>query len=255
VKKRKSGPEAKKAIREDYKKVGTTFIPPLVHRTGPVDYISWASHTLPELVWWDVLAARASDRFAATVAGEIGKCFKDTEGHKRWWAFISDYAQAGSDDINRLKEHLARAGVLVQFLESLADFLNLYPQCPISRLLDNPPTGVADVSYLARFESRMNDLENKRSRNGVLMQAQVVYMGFVLGKLHVKRGLALADFPEVERYPTTDRSKQVGASICAAVNMLAGTSLPKYQEDVWVQYFWQRSLELRPLNFGTLEKK
>jgi hypothetical protein len=87
------------------------------------------------------------------------------------------------------------------------------------------------------------------------MQAQALYMGFVLGKLHVKRGLAVADFPEVEHYPSTELSKKVGASICATVNMLAGSMLPKYAEDVWVQYFWRRSLALRPLNFSHLESQ
>ena len=89
----------------------------------------------------------------------------------------------------------------------------------------------------------------------MLIQAQALYLGFVLGKLFVKRGLALADFPEVEHYPKTERSRTVGASICSAVNMLAGTSLPKYHEDTWVQYFWKRSLDLRPLNFSKLENR
>jgi hypothetical protein len=99
----------------------------------------------------------------------------------------------------------------------------------------------------------MRELENKRSRSGVLVQAQAIYMGFVLGKLFVKKGLALADFPEVEKYPFTELSKQVGASICASVNMLAGNMLPKFPEDAWVQYFWQRGLELCPLDFSHLE--
>jgi hypothetical protein len=86
------------------------------------------------------------------------------------------------------------------------------------------------------------------------IQAQAIYLGFVLGRLHVKRGLALADFPEVEHYPDTEKSLAVGASICAAVNMLAGTTLPKYPDDAWVQYFWRRSLDLHPLDFRQLEK-
>ena len=78
-------------------------------------------------------------------------------------------------------------------------------------------------------------------------------MGFMLNKLYVKQGLDLADFPEVEKYPATELSKRVGASVCATVNMMAGTMLPKYSEDAWVQYFWQRSLGLRPLDFTHLE--
>jgi hypothetical protein len=255
VKKKKPASNAKKAVLEGYKKVGSVFIPPIVHRTGPLDYTSWASQTLPELIWWDVLIDRASNRFAAKVGEEIGKYFKDAGGNRSWWTFISDYGRLGPDDINRLKEHMSNAGVLDQFLTSLVDFLNLYPECPISKFLDNKPTGMVDTTYLSRFESRMNVLEDKRSRNAVLVQAQAVYMGFVSGKLYVKRGMAIADFPEVEHYPATERSKQVGASVCATVNMLAGTSLPKYQENAWVQYFWQRSLELRPLNFAELENQ
>ena len=78
---------------------------------------------------------------------------------------------------------------------------------------------------------------------------------FSLGRLHVKQGLALADFPEVEHYPDTEKSLAVGASICSAVNMLAGSMLPKYAEDAWVQYFWKRSLDLHPLDFRHLEKQ
>lgn len=255
MKKKKPVSKAKKTVLQGYKKVGSVFIPPIVHQIGALDYISWASQTLPELIWWDVLIDRVSNRFAAKVGEEIGKHFKDAGGNGRWWAFISDYAHLGADDINRLKEHMSNAGVLDQFLENLVDFLNLYPDCPISKFFDKPPTGIVDTNYLSRFESRMNVLENKRSRNGVLVQAQAVYMGFVSGKLHVARGLVLADFPEVERYPATELSKKVGASVCATVNMSAGTSLPRYQEDLWVQYFWQRSLELRPLNFAALENQ
>jgi len=252
VNRRKRAPAAKGGVLKDYKKVGATFVPPIVHQIGSLDFISWTSQTLPELIWWDVVMDRSSPRFAARIAEEFAKHFKNAQDPERWWVFISDYAHVSQDDIDRLKEQMAGAGMLTLFLESLAEFLNLYPECPMWKFLEHRPMGTVDISYLSHFESRMEELENKRSRNGVLVQAQAVYMGFVLGRLHVKRGLALADFPEVERYPTTDRSKQVGASICATVNMLAGRGLPKYAEDVWVQYFWQRSLELHPLNFGGL---
>jgi hypothetical protein len=210
---------------------------------------------MPELVWWDVLMDQVSPRFAAKVAEEVALYFKAKDDRKRWWAFISDYGQMSPEDIQQLKAHLMRAGVLNLLLESLRSFLSLYPECPLSKFSDQPWAGVINDDYLAHFEERLEVLHDKRSRNGVLVQAQAVYMGFVLGKLRVKQGLALADFPEVEHYPTTDRSQEVGASICACVNMLAGSSLPKYAEDNWVQYFWRRNLELRPLNFDYLVKR
>ena len=154
--------------------------------------------------------------------------------------------------MHELRVHLSEAGVLPHLMASLSDFLNLYPGCPLANLLEFRPAGLVDVGYLLRFESRLSELEDKRSRNGVLIQAQAVYMAFISGRLHVREDLALADFSEVEYYPSTEKSLKVGASICAAVNMLAGNALPKYPDDAWVQYFWKRSLELRPLDFSPL---
>lgn len=235
-----------------YRKVGAKFVPPLLDMPTRLDYISWASHTMPELIWLDVLADRVSHRFAAKVAEKIAQYFKGRDNRDCWWAFISDYSRLTDEDAAGMREHLLKEGILPQLTESLADFLDLYPACPISRFGDQRPSGIVDVGYLARFENRMRELEDKRSRNGVLIQAQALYLGFALGKLHVKRGLALADFPEVERYPDTEKSRIVGASVCAAVNMMAGTTLPKYSEDTWVQYFWKRSLDLRPPDFRQL---
>lgn len=252
---KKRPPQKSGKVLGSYRKVGTKFVPPMLDMPVRPDYVSWASHTMPELIWWDVLADKVSHRFAAKVAEGIADYFKGRVNRDRWWAFISDYSQLSDEDVERLREHLLRKGVLAQLTESLADFLDLYPACPLSRLADRKPTGIVDVGYLARFENRMEELEDKRSRNGVLIQAQALYLGFGLGKLYVKRGLALADFPEVQHYPNSEKSLSVGAAVCASVNMVAGQMLPKYSEDSWVQYFWKRSLELHPLDFRHLETR
>jgi hypothetical protein len=239
-------------VLDSYRKVGAKFVPPMLH-SFKLDYISWSSQTMPELVWWDVLIDKVSHRFAAKVAEEIAKYFKEDDNRDRWWAFISDYNHLSDVRASELRKHLSEAKVLAQLTECLTDFLNLYPDCPISKLSDSKPTGAVNVDYLVRFENRLRELEDKRSRNGVLSQAQAIYLGFILGKLRVKQGLALADFPEVQQYPGTEKSLRVGAAICSAVNMLAGQMLPKYPEDSWVQYFWRRSLELHPLDFTHLE--
>jgi hypothetical protein len=253
LKKKERSAGRSKTVLQDYKKVGTTFVPPMAHQVGPWEFVNWFSQTLPELVWWDVLSDGVSRPFASTLAEEICKYFRPKDNRDCWWAFISNYDKLSENDTRGLKDHLKRANVLDRLTKGIGDFLNLYPACPLSRFSDEPPTGIPDANYLQHFENRMKNLESKRSRDAVLIQAHAIYMGFILGKLRVQRGMALADFPEVKNYPRTERSKQVGASICAAVNMMAGTMLPKYSEDRWVQYFWHRNLELRPLDFSHLE--
>jgi hypothetical protein len=249
--KKKSRPPQRNRILSSYRKVGGKYIPPML-QAFQLDHVKWSSHIMPELVWWDVLADRISHRFAAKVAEEIAKYFRGKDNRDHWWGFISDYSHLSDAVASELRTQLSDADVLPALTEGLSDFLNLYPECPLSKLLDRRPTGLVDVGYLLRFENQLGELEDKRSRNGVLVQAQAVYLGFVLGRLRVKQGLALADFPEVQYYPKTEKSSAVGASICATVNMLAGRTLPKYPDDAWVQYFWKRSLELHPLNFRHL---
>ena len=49
----------------------------------------------------------------------------------------------------------------------------------------------------------------------MLIQAQALYLGFLLDRLHVKKGLALAYFPEAEHYPTTQKIvRSRGVNLC-----------------------------------------
>src|ERR1700676_5209456 len=96
-----------------YQKVGTRFIPPLLQALK-FEYINWSSQTMPELIWWDVLADNASHRFAATVAEEIAKYFRAKGNHDRWWAFLSDYSYLSDEDADELRAHLSGLNVLPQ---------------------------------------------------------------------------------------------------------------------------------------------
>lgn len=241
-------------VLKSYRKVGSRFVPPMLQMFQFED-VSWLSQTMPELVWWDVLIEQASLRFAAHVVEIIATYFKQMNNHDHQWSFLSDYSDMPEETAHGLAESLTKAGMLYEIQACLSDFLDLYPACPIARVLDLHPTGIVDIGYLAEFEERLRVLENKRSRDAVLVQAQAVYMGFASERLHVMEGLALADFPQIVNYPGTERSVEVGASICATVNMLAGNNLPKFREDGWVLYFWRRSLELHPLNLGHLERE
>jgi hypothetical protein len=241
-------------VLKSYRKVGSRFVPPMLQMFQFED-VSWLRQTMPELIWWDVLIQKASLRFAAHLVEAIATYFKQMNNHAHQWSFLSDYSDMPEEIAQGLAGSLTKAGMLNEIQACLSDFLDLYPACPIARVLDLQPTGIMDVGYLTEFEERLRVLENKRSRDAVLVQAQAVYMGFASERLHVKEGLALAAFPEVVNYPDTERSVEIGASICATVNMLAGRDLPKFREDGWVQYFWQRSLELHPLNLRHLERE
>jgi hypothetical protein len=244
--------QKKAKVLDDYKKVGTKFIPPFSHKIGPIKGISYGRQALPELIWWDVVIDKKSHKFAADLAATIATHFKERNKTQTWWSFISDYYQLNESDFDDLKKSLREHRMLSSLQDALSDFLELYPECPLVGLLDSRPSGAIDIAYLSRFEKRMAEAEDKRSRAGILIQSQVVYMGFVIGKLFVKKGLSLANFPEIEKYPDTKLSLQVGASVCAAVNGFSGQMLPEYRDNNWLKYFWKQSFGLRPIRMGHL---
>jgi hypothetical protein len=132
-----------------YQKVGTKFVPPML-QAFQFDQIRWSNHTMPELVWWDVIADKVSHRFAVKVAEEIAPYLRGTDNRDHWWAFISDYNDLSDDGARELRAHLAKTNVLPQLTESLTDFLNLYPGCPISKLLDWRPIKGRGMEYSSR---------------------------------------------------------------------------------------------------------
>jgi hypothetical protein len=242
----------KSSVLTGYKRNGHKFIPPFIHKLGPIKGISYSRQTLPELIWWDVVIDKTSHKYAANLAATIATHFKGRSMTNTWWGFTSDYSKLNDADWEDLKHTLNEHHMLSPLQEALHDFLELYPACQLVKYLDHRPAGAIDVAYLSRFEKRLAEAENKRSRPAVLIQSQIVYMGFIIGKLVVKKGLSLSKFPEIEKYPKTELSLQVGASVCALVNGIAGQMLPDYSQDEWAQYFWNRSYEIRPIKMDHL---
>ena len=84
------------------------------------------------------------------------------------------------------------------------------------------------------------------ARRGVLatrVQATAIYFEFLAGTLKATRGTSLTDFPEVEKYPDTEKSKEVAASVRASVNFLYGLARTEHPTE-WPIEFWNRGLEL-----------
>jgi hypothetical protein len=98
-----------------YQRVGTKFVPPLL-QSFKFDYVGWSNQTMPELIWWDVLADKVSLRFSAAVAEEIAKYFKAKNKQDCWWAFISDYSHISDEDAQELKAHLSDVNVFPPLL-------------------------------------------------------------------------------------------------------------------------------------------
>ena len=84
----------------------------------------------------------------------------------------------------------------------------------------------------------------------MMVQATAIWLAFDADVLKVNEGLALASFPEIERYPETELSKKVGSSVRATLNMLIGSEYNHSNEYNWPIYFWNRGLVIDECEFS-----
>ena len=78
-------------------------------------------------------------------------------------------------------------------------------------------------------------------------------------KLKVAKGLALADFPEIQDFPNTDKSRLIASAVRAIITGFIGEGLGFFGEGLrdekagWSKYFWNRGLELENCYFPRRE--
>ena len=79
----------------------------------------------------------------------------------------------------------------------------------------------------------------------MMVQATAIWLAFDADLLKVSADLSLAQFPEIEHYPDTDLSKQIGASIRAGLNVFFRSEMHQ-ADNKWPDYFWNRGLAIEP---------
>ena len=103
---------------------------------------------------------------------------------------------------------------------ALMPLASWYPAHPLNALFPNnvPSACPEGLAHLKTIVAGLFDC----SRDSTLVQATAIWIAFDAGKLKVAPHLALAEFPKIEEYPNTERSKQVAGSIRATLNQMFG---------------------------------
>jgi hypothetical protein len=143
-----------------------------------------------------------------------------------------------------LRSGLAASGELFEIQKALTPLIVFYPECPLRFLFSATPslTG-ADNKHLESFKTLVAGLYDKTSRNTMMVQATAIWLAFDSGALVVSKEVPLASFPEIEKYPNTELSQEVGASIRASVSMFF-TEHHYPVTSNWPRYFWNRGFEI-----------
>ena len=206
---------------------------------------------LPELLWLGLLNKAYGIAKGAELALSLARAAVKTVGRKKWYGATSAYAALNKEHRVQVLNALAtndRELLQTAFLP----FLLFYPRCPLNFIFDdNFRCDSEPKKALAEFKAFLAALFDKLEKPTTFMQANGVYIAFVTGKLQVAKGLSLANFPAIEKYPDTEESRRVASGVRMAVNMFIG--MAEQSPNDWQKYFWNRGLELEPCELAPIE--
>jgi len=235
-----------KKILQDYKRQGKTFIPPFTHMLGPLQEISWVKTMIPELVWIALIQQHYGHSKGVSLITSLTRLARKCAPSEKIRIFvtISSFKEMTSDEQLCLQSELGVSGELFEIQKAFTPLIVFYPECTLRFLFSTMPSLTdGGNKHLENFKTLVAGLYDKTSRNTMMVQATPVWLAFDSGALKVFEGLTLASFPEIEKYPNTELSQKVAASIRASVPMFF-TEHHYPASSNWPRYFWNRGFEI-----------
>jgi hypothetical protein len=162
---------------------------------------------------------------------------------------VSSFALLSETESKQLRITLGNRGVLCSARESLNALVDWYPECPLSCVFSGP-AAAASADELDRLKSVVAWMHYRAEREAMLVQATVLSLVFDAHALKIYEGSALLKLPEIEHYPSTELSREVGSMIRATFNSLFGHDNLHLKDSSWPQYFWNRGLAISDCDFG-----
>ena len=236
----------KSRILQDHKRQGTKFIPPFLYKLGPIGGASWARTMLPELLWIALIQNYYGLHEGVELITNMARITRECSPSEKLQIFatISSFNNLKSEENSCIQNKLAVSGELFKIQKALLPLIAFYPDCYLRFIYSKKPSILeTDSHHLDRFKSLMKTLFDKTSRDAMMVQASAIWLAFDSGVLKVAKGLVLANFPEIEKYPDTELSKKVASSVRASIQMLFQE--PHYElSSTWPTYFWNRGFEI-----------
>lgn len=236
----------RKRVLSDHKQVGKKLIPPLL-QYGNFQEVSWANTMIPEFSWLALIHAQHGDTEGVRLITAIARAARvaGDDASKKLFASASDYSCLSPSAWSAVREKLPERD-LGSIRDAIESLIALYGECPLRQVFELPPQPSGNVDQIS---DAVKALFRRRDRFPMMVQATAIWLGIDSGALPVNPHSSLANFPEIENYPETELSREVGSFIRATLNGLVGTGLicPPSQ---WAPYFWNRGLEISECRFA-----
>lgn len=243
-------PIPKDFILGDHQRIGKRFIPPIA-KLG-FSEISWVETLLPELLWLGLINDCHGLTKGAELALAVARAAVSTWTHqKKLFATSSSFSALDRVQQQAMVASLASSGNLEDIRKALLPFPLFYPDCPLNFFFDQPPLVPDAAVVLARFKQSLAHQFDRWDKPATMVQSNMVYIAFVTNILKVKKGLSLANFPAVEKFPDTEESIRVASSVRCTVSTFFAP-LQYDNASLWPRYFWNQGFVIEPCSLESL---
>ena len=155
---------------------------------------------------------------------------------------VSEYTGLDENIWQDLRTDALQDGSICDIQRALEPLIALYPECPLRHLFISLP--VFSDKHVNTMKRVVGNLFQRSERDPMMVQATAIWLAFDSGKLKVFKRLALSNFPEIEKYPDTEESRKIGASVRATLNLQFESLMQSEESISWRNYFWKRGMQL-----------
>jgi hypothetical protein len=178
----------KSKILLDHKREGKKFIPPFMHKLGPVREISWVRSMLPEFLWIALIQNYYGLHDGVEIITTMTRITRECSPSEKFriFATISSFGEMKPEEYLCLQVKLAASGELLKIQKALLPLIVFYPNCPMRFLFSTKPSfGNSTDQHLERFKTLVQGLYDKYSRDTMMVQATAIWLAFDSGVLKV----------------------------------------------------------------------
>jgi hypothetical protein len=229
----KGGPKPPKGrVLADHKRVGKKFVPPMAQWS--ISETQWPQRLLPEFLWLALLNRSLGHARGVEVARLVAAAACQIGGTS-WYAPMSAFDRVTEQRREPFVSLLRDAGIAGEVRRSLAALATSYPACPLNLGVEE-----GDAVDLNIVRQQVAEMLDRTTVTAMRAQAAALYLAFDAKLLRLSGSTMLAEFPEVQHYPTTEKSRLVASAVRAALN---GMTI-RITDTSWPAAFWNRGLEL-----------
>ncbi len=208
---------------------------------------------MPEILWQAFLNERYGVKETVEITMYLLETIRDATNLEKGklYCFISNFELLNEKQIDKILAHFFRNPNYKKIEEAIRPFINVFPECPLSKLFYNP-TPEFSQNDLEHVKNIINKMLSKMEKEATFCLANIIYYAFQMNVLKVNRDSELFKLNEIEHYPETEESKKLASFLRASINPFVANDNFVLQKSNWSKYFWNRAYQLDPYNIDDL---